>query len=198
MNGDDASVVDIMKAAYNTGIIPIVTFTIPDDNPACQQRYSPAPQYNPSTDLQAYRTHWLNQMKDFVQSLPSGWQSHFPLHTYFEIGNEENDQKDTAYYGGGKYYPALFAAAAQGIFTALGGAGGESAGSNRSNYTILTGSVTNPSVDGSIKDPSPFANGSNNYQVSTAALNAAEQANIQYFRLQPIRKVSGHGAAYDR
>jgi len=200
--GDDVDIVTLVRRAYQAGLIPIVNFLLPNGDVGCRNLYSPDYGYHTNKlDPVTYQQHWANQMQDFVQTLTNVVGPYLTLHTYFEVGNEQNNN-DPAYYGPDRpgdafpngLYPPLFAAAAKGLQDALGGIGRQLDNAGRSQYTILTSGVTNPAVNDSVKDPSSNANPparnsatpyptSNNHRIMTAAVAAAVTQGVQPSRL---------------
>lgn len=126
--GNSGSITDILNNAQNDFLIPIVDF-LPNDN--CLQYSTPG--------------SWNQQVTYFANHISSYWKSNW---IYFEIGNEPSTTQAPAKRGGcatsyGEYgcsalsYANIFAAAAQGLQSAMGAS---------ATYRVLTGGMLQPTA----------------------------------------------------
>lgn len=154
---------NLMDDAYLNHLIPVVDFTAP--NGSCAGYLGGS----------ANASRWNQEVKDFLDNYLSGHANKLGGYTYFEIGNEPNGE-DARYYSqeidgtpNTSVYQGIFYQAAMGIYTALNTRG-------VSNFTILTGGMTSPTVSYAALCADPPRNPrlkTYNIDIAIAAINAA-------------------------
>lgn len=137
----------LLKAAFDSGAVPILTLGLPKvqaQSPSCDGNTLG----NPHTSNSSYQGDWSQQMNSLVTNIiaPLLTKPGKPYFMYFEVGNETN-QQDPAYFGPDpdptkNNYPPIFAAAASSLASAI--ASTITPGVLR--YRVLTTGMSHPSA----------------------------------------------------